>query len=107
MLSSAETPISPPAGRPIVSDVSDDSDGRHFTITFDPWQELPAHRNASRILITVTRGSGSCTISDGTAAPLATGDRVQVDPNVLHAVTAGEAGLEVTVHLVAGCCGVC
>ncbi|MEO5797820.1 MAG: hypothetical protein ABIZ70_08025 [Gemmatimonadales bacterium] len=93
--------------RPIVSDVIDGPDGKHFTVSFGPWQRLPSHRNASRLLITAIRGSGSFSLSDGTAAPLNSGGIVQVDPDVPHAVAAGEDGLEITVHLIAGCCGVC
>ncbi|MES2305320.1 MAG: hypothetical protein V4558_07425 [Gemmatimonadota bacterium] len=96
-----------PETRPTISDVVEGPEGRHFTITFGPWQRLPTHRNASRILITAVRGSGSFSLSDGTAAALNTGGIVQVDPDVPHAVAAGEDGLEITVHLIAGCCGVC
>lgn len=96
-----------PAERPTISEAVDGPDGRHFTITFQPWQTLPEHRNASRILITATRGSGSFSLADGIAAALNSGDIVQIDANVPHAVAAGEAGLVVTVHLIAACCGVC
>jgi quercetin dioxygenase-like cupin family protein len=96
-----------PSERPVISEVMDGPDGRHFTVTFSSWQKLPQHRNASRIVITATRGSGSFSTSDGTAAALNAGDVVQVDADVPHAVAAGEDGLEITVHLIASCCGVC
>ncbi|MES2123622.1 MAG: hypothetical protein V4503_02925 [Gemmatimonadota bacterium] len=100
-------PTSPPDERPAISQLVDTPEGRHFTITFGPWQRLPTHRNASRILITAVRGSGSFSLSDGIAVALNTGEKVQVDPDVSHAVMAGEDGLEITVHIIAGCCGVC
>jgi quercetin dioxygenase-like cupin family protein len=104
--------FSPPApasphNRPTISGTIEDSDGRHFTVTFAPGQVLPRHRNASRILITAVRGSGTISLSDGPPAALAEGARVQLDPDVPHALVAGEGGLEITVHLIAGCCGVC
>ena len=93
--------------RPTVSSTIEDVDGRHFTVTFAPGQELPRHKTASRILITAVRGSGTIALSDGPPAALTAGARVQLDPDVPHALLAGEEGLEITVHLIAGCCGVC
>lgn len=98
---------SPPPNRPVVSRTIEGVDGRHFTMTFAPGQELPRHRNASRILITAVRGSGSISVAEGPATAVAEGERVQLDPDVPHSVVAGEDGLEITVHLIAGCCGVC
>ena len=100
-------PSSMPTDRPTVSELIDGADGRHFTVTFGPGQQLPQHRNASRVLITAVRGSGLVSIGDRPATTLIEGDRVQLDPDVPHAVVAGEDGLELTVHLIAGCCGVC
>lgn len=100
-------PTEAPGNRPTISDVIDGPDGRHFTISFGPGQKLPVHRNASRILITTVLGSGEFTLADGTVTVLSAGGIVQVDPDVPHAVVAGDDGLEITVHLIAGCCGVC
>jgi len=93
--------------RPTISGTIEDVDGRHFTVTFAAGQVLPRHRNASRILITALRGFGTISLSDGPPAELVKGARVQLDPDVPHALVAGEEGLEITVHLIAGCCGVC
>jgi quercetin dioxygenase-like cupin family protein len=98
---------SPPHSRPVVSRTIEGADGRHFTVTFTAGQELPRHQNASRVLITAVRGSGTIALSDGPPATFAAGARVQLDPDVPHAITAAEDGLEITVHLLAGCCGVC
>jgi quercetin dioxygenase-like cupin family protein len=100
-------PQTSPLKRPAVSGTVEDADGRHFTVTFAAGQALPRHRNASRILITALHGFGDISVADDPPVPLTEGDRVQLDPDVAHAITAGDEGLEITVHLIAGCCGVC
>lgn len=100
-------PHSSPLNRPVVSRTIEDADGRHFTVTFAAGQELPRHQNSSRILITAVSGSGTISLSDGPPTALAAGDLVQLDPDLPHAIAAGDDGLEITVHLIAGCCGVC
>ena len=107
MPSSVSPPEASPHNRPTISGTIEDADGRHFSVTFAAGQTLPRHRNASRILITAVRGSGTISLSDGPPAALAEGARVQLDPDVPHALVAGDEGLEITVHLIAGCCGVC
>lgn len=107
MLPYGIAPTTSPLNRPTVSQLIDGPDGRHFTVTFAPGQEMPRHRNASRIRITAVRGSGTISVAEGAATAVAEGERVQLDPDVPHTVIAGEDGLEITVHLVAGCCGVC
>lgn len=100
-------PTDLPTERPVVSEVTDGPDGRSFNISFAPWQKLPPHRNASRIVITPIRGSGSFSTSEGVAAALKVGDAIQLDPDVMHSVAAGEDGLDITVYLIAACCGTC
>ncbi len=108
MLPYAEPSTTPPNRRPVVSDLITNADGgKSFTVTFTAGQELPTHRNASRILIQVHRGTGSITIADDPALPLAASDLVQIIPNAPHSLVAGLDGLEIEVHLVADCCSSC
>ena len=104
----AEPPQAIPAKRPIVSEVKKDESGASsFTVTFLPGQELPTHRNTSRILINVIQGDGAITVDADMPIRLAPGSVVQVAPNAPHALVAGEEGLLVEVHLVADCCAAC
>lgn len=97
-----------PASRPVVSDlVRDEYGSASFTVEFAPGQELPTHRNASRILLQVLRGSGIITVSEREPADVVEGDQVQVGPNAPHAVSAGTAGMLLQVHLVPDCCSAC
>lgn len=105
MLPYAEPPSTAPDRRPVVSDLtSNDDGGKSFTVTFLPGQELPTHRNASRILIQVHEGHGSIVIDSDPASALKRGDLVQIVPNAPHSVQAGDEGLRIEVHLVADCC---
>ena len=94
------------ANRPVVSDVVEGPDGRQFTVTFTPGQQLPAHRNPSRVAITAVAGSGEITV-DGEVRALPLGTFVQLEPDVEHAVWAGSEGLELVVRLVRNCCEHC
>jgi quercetin dioxygenase-like cupin family protein len=94
-------------GRPIVSEPQDGPAGRTFSIQFAPGQELPVHRNKSRVVITAARGEGTIIVAGDGARVLTAGDTIQLDPDVPHGVVAGDAGLELVVSLVSGCCGSC
>lgn len=108
MLPYAEPSTTPPNRRPVISELTNNSDGgKSFIITFAEGQELPTHRNVSRILIQVHRGTGTIVIDSDPAEPLASGDLVQIAPNAPHSLVAGDDGLEVEVHLVADCCSSC
>jgi quercetin dioxygenase-like cupin family protein len=74
---------------------------------FEPGQELPTHRNVSRVVITAVRGAGSITVDDAGARILNAGDLVQVGPKAPHSVVAGPDGLELLVVLTPNCCGTC
>lgn len=100
--------LTPVAGdRPTISDLVRGPAGNQFTVTFGPSQVLPDHRNASRILITVTKGDGELTIADDGPRALRAGSCVQLDPDVPHALAAGPDGMVVEVLLVAACCPSC
>lgn len=104
----AEPTKSHPDLRPAISKVVKGPTGESsFLITFGPGQELPTHRNASRILINVLEGIGAITIDGDLPARLAKGTVIQVGPHVPHALVSGDAGLTVEVHLVADCCSAC
>lgn len=96
-----------PVGRPVVSEIATDEAGRSFTVRFEPGQELPAHRNASRIVLTAVRGEGTITVEGIGERELREGGFVQLDANVSHAVMAGGTGLELLVALMPNCCGTC
>lgn len=96
-----------PSIRPRVSDLQDGPTGRFFTLSFQPGQRLPDHRNHSRILISSLSGSGIVRVAGFGDRVLGEGESVQVDPDVLHALEAGEAPWEVEVHLIASCCAGC
>lgn len=99
---------SSPASRPVISDlVRDEYGAASFTVEFAAGQELPMHRNASRILLQVLRGSGMISVSDRDPAEVVAGDQVQVGPNAPHAVFAGTTGMLLQVHLVPDCCSAC
>lgn len=103
----APTKVSPEK-RPIVSEVVKGSTGgSSFTVTFRPGQELPTHRNRSRIRINVLEGDGAITVDGDTPSRLVTGTVVQVAPSAPHALVAGEEGMLIEVHLVADCCESC
>lgn len=93
--------------RPVISELERGPAGNMFTITFAPGQELPDHRNASRILISVTAGHGELRVAGEAPRALATGTGVQLEPSVVHALTAGAEGMTVEVLLVAACCPNC
>lgn len=108
MLPYSEPPSTAPDRRPVVSDVGPNADGgKSFTVTFKAGQELPTHRNASRILIQVHDGAGTVVVDEEPPVELNPGDLLQIAPNAPHSVRAGEAGLEIEVHLVSDCCSSC
>lgn len=96
-----------PLDRPVVSALHDGPAGRSFTVQFQPGEELPTHRNASRVVITAVRGTGTITIGDHGTRVLREGTFVQLEPNAPHAVVAGGEGLELLVVLAPNCCGAC
>lgn len=95
------------AGRPTISELVRGPAGNSFTITFGPSEALPEHRNASRILITVSSGDGELTVEGDAPRALRTGACVQLDPDVPHSLAAGADGMVVEVLLVAACCPNC
>jgi quercetin dioxygenase-like cupin family protein len=95
------------ARRPVVSAVEEGPEGRQFTVTFQPGQRLPSHRNASRVVITAVEGNGEITVEGEGSLALPRGAFLQLEPNVEHSVVAGEAGLELVVRLVRNCCEHC
>jgi quercetin dioxygenase-like cupin family protein len=97
----------PIASRPLVSDLVVDPKRRQFTVRLEPGQQLPPHRNPSKVVITVVEGNGEITVEGAGVRALPTGIVVQLEPNVEHAVLAGEAGLELMVQLMANCCEHC
>jgi quercetin dioxygenase-like cupin family protein len=104
----AEPPLVPAASRPVISDlVRDETGAASFTVTFAANQELPTHRNASRILLQVLEGSGLVTVAERQPVEVVAGDQVQVGPNAPHAVFAGAVGMLLQVHLVPDCCSRC
>lgn len=96
-----------PLDRPMLSAPEHGPEGRSFTVQLDPGQELPAHRNAARVVITAVRGCGAITIGELDTRALAEGTFVQLEPNAVHAVTAGGEGLELFVAVAPNCCGAC
>jgi len=96
-----------PAGRPTVADVTEVDGVRSFTLQFAPGQALPDHRNHARITILVMAGGGILTVAGAGPRTIATGDLVQLDPNVLHSVEAPDGALELRVTLRANCCESC
>ncbi len=96
-----------PSTRPIVSDVLEDATGRSFTVSFMPRQRLPDHKNSHRIAILAVSGRGVLTIDGIGPREIATGDLVQLDANVVHAVEALDEPLELQVILRPNCCGTC
>jgi quercetin dioxygenase-like cupin family protein len=107
MLPYSPVPTQPISHRPVVSDVEQGPNGRQFTVTFLPGQELPPHRNASKVVITAVDGSGEITVEGIGTRALPCGTFVQLEPNAEHAVVAGDQGLQLVVRLVANCCGQC
>jgi quercetin dioxygenase-like cupin family protein len=100
--------IHPSTGsRPVVSDVSHNSEDRHLSIVFQPGQRLPAHRNPARVVITALEGDGEITIAGDGPRVLPTGAVVQLDPGVEHSIVAGDHGLELRVDRLASCCERC
>jgi quercetin dioxygenase-like cupin family protein len=100
MLPYGEFPTAPVPNRPIISNKTDGAEGKGFTVTFLPGQELPAHRNGHEIEITARKGSGEMTLGDQPATTLIAGESVNLEPNLLHAVRAGNDGLELRVRLI-------
>ena len=105
-IDTAAPPATPP-GRPAVSDVEQSPTGKSFRLQFDPGQRLPAHRNPSRIVITVVRGDGTMVADGFGPRVLREGEFVQLDAHVAHGVVAGERGLELLVAVTQNCCGSC
>lgn len=99
--------VSQSPGRPVVSETVRTPTGSEFRIVFQPGQQLPPHQNAMRVVITAVAGSGVLTIGVDDDRRLQAGDAVRLEPNVLHAVTAGGDGLELLVVRTVSCCGVC
>lgn len=108
MLPYAEPIKATPPKRPTISELTKGpTGGSSFTVTFLPGQELPTHRNPSRLLINVVSGEGTITVSDDRRRFLTEGKVVQIDANAAHSLMAGESGMLIEVHLVADCCASC
>jgi quercetin dioxygenase-like cupin family protein len=99
--------VEPITRRPVVTDLEVEPHRRRFTVTLEPGQQLPPHRNPSRVVITVVEGYGEITVDGDGRRVLPLGAVVQFEPNVEHAVLAGDTGLELMVQLVANCCEHC
>ena len=74
--------------KPAISDVELGPGGRRFTLTFEPLQELPPHRNHAKVEITATRGAGVLTV-DAATRELVAGGVATLAPGVEHSVVAG------------------
>ncbi|MEP6591389.1 MAG: hypothetical protein ABJC19_09425 [Gemmatimonadota bacterium] len=101
----AATPAEPRT-RPEVSEVTDSPEGRTFTVSFLPGQQLPTHTNPSRVVITAVHGCGEVLVRERNEVLLA-GASLVIEPSEPHAVTAGAEGLELTVLMVPSCCSMC
>jgi quercetin dioxygenase-like cupin family protein len=93
--------------RPAVTDRQDGPEGKSFILRFQPGQQLPEHRNGSRLRLTGLTGTGVLTIDGLGARMLSAGEAVQLEPNVIHSLEAGTEAWEVAVHLIEGCCPGC
>ncbi len=91
----------PPSHRPVISDLIRHADGgSSFTISFTANQELPTHRNNSKVLISVLNGSGDIFVGDDAGVGVVAGKIVQIPANQPHSVTAGPNGMLIEVHLI-------
>lgn len=102
-----EPPAISPTQRPAISDVEEGPLGSGFTVTFAPGQLLPPHRNAARVVITVTEGKGVIRLAEEPPQQLTAGDVVRIEPRVLHAIEAPTESLQLQVTLIAACCDCC
>jgi quercetin dioxygenase-like cupin family protein len=102
-----EPPTTSPTARPAVSDVEEGPLGRGFTVTFEPGQVLPTHRNAVKVVITVLRGNGVIQLADDAPQQLREGDVVRIEPRVPHALEAPTEAMQVHVTLISACCDCC
>ena len=92
---------------PVMSHVQVSDAGRTFNLTFHPGDVLPAHSSPSRLTISVMRGSGMIELDDTPVRVLEESDFVQMDPGVMHTITAGDSGLELVISTVENCCRIC
>ena len=78
-------------GRPATAVVHDTPDARLVVFRLAPGQQVPPHRNASSVMLTVLAGGGVLDGEEG-GAPVsrdcAAGDVVAYAPNELHAMRA-------------------
>lgn len=97
----------PARDRPEVRLLESGPEGRVFSIHFLPGQSLPPHRNPDRISIEVVAGSGFLTLAADDTRPLTPGTAFQLEPEAVHALAAGDDGLEVRVTKLQACCDGC
>jgi quercetin dioxygenase-like cupin family protein len=84
--------------RPATAIVHDGNDARLVVFRLAPGQEVPVHRSASTVLLTVLEGEGTLAGADG-ERPCTTGDVVVYAPDEPHGMRAthGELLLLATI----------
>lgn len=78
--------------RPATSILHESPDARLVVFRLAPGQEVPPHRNASTVMLTVLDGAGVLA-GDGDERACVTGDVVVYAPNELHAMRAVDTEL--------------
>lgn len=84
----------PRVGRPATAIVHDVPDVRLVVFRLAPGEEVPPHRNASTVLLTVLEGSGVFATPGGDVA-VSAGTLVAYEPNELHGMRATDVELTV------------
>ena len=87
----ARDAVAPNPARPATAVIHDTPDARLVVFRLAPGQQVPPHRNASSVYLTVLAGHGILSGEVGdtpTEAPCAPGDVVAYAPNELHAMRA-------------------
>ncbi len=87
------------ADRPAMAIVHDVADARLVVFRLAAGQEVPPHRSASTVLLTVLDGTGTLSGADGEQRVCRAGDVVAYEPGELHGMraTAGELLLLATI----------
>ncbi|GLC23824.1 cupin domain-containing protein [Roseisolibacter agri] len=84
----ARAAVASRADRPATSIVHESPDARLVVFRLAPGQEVPPHRNASTVMLTVLEGAGVLSGADGDERACVTGDVVVYAPNETHAMRA-------------------